>query len=154
MEEGLARFADNLRAAGPQRSFFYCSGRSSNEAGFLLQLFARQFGSNFVHNCSFYCHQASGVGLSQTFGAGPATVTLDDVEKADFFMLLGGNPASNHPRLMRSLMLIRRRGGQVVIVNPLREVGLVNFRVPSDWRSLFFGSAIASQYVQPHIGGD
>jgi len=68
--------------------------------------------------------------------------------------LIGGNPASNHPRLMRSLMSLRRRGGHVIVINPAREVGLVNFRVPSDPRSLMFGTAIASEYVQPHIGGD
>src|SRR5262249_45287771 len=79
-DEALARVADQLRQAGPGQSFFYCSGRSSNEAGFLLQLFARLFGTNYVNNCSFYCHQASGVGLSAALGTGTATVTLDDVE--------------------------------------------------------------------------
>lgn len=143
-----------LAAAGPGRTFFYASGRASNEAGFLLQLLARLFGTNFVNNCSYYCHQASGVGLSQALGTATATVTLDDVDQADAVMLLGGNPASNHPRLMRSLMALRRRGGQVIVVNPVREVGLVRFNVPSDWRSLLFGSEIASRYVQPHIGGD
>src|SRR5262249_39272830 len=97
---------------------------------------------------------ASGVGLNQALGTGTATVTLDDVDKADLFFLIGGNPASNHPRLMRSLMLLRRRGGNVIVVNPVKEVGLVNFSVPSDVRSLLFGSKIASQYLQPHIGGD
>src|SRR5207302_6527761 len=76
------------------------------------------------------------------------------VEKADLFVLIGGNPASNHPRLLRTLMQIRRNGGQVVVINPVKEIGLVNFRVPSDVRSLLFGSAIASLYVQPHVGGD
>lgn len=153
-EAALALLAEQLRAAGPERSFFYCSGRSSNEAGFLLQLLARQFSTNYVNNCSYYCHQASGVGLGQALGTGTATVTLEDVDRADCFILLGGNPASNHPRLMRSLAHLRRRRGQVLVVNPVREIGLVNFRVPSDWRSLLFGSAIASFYVQPHIGGD
>jgi molybdopterin-dependent oxidoreductase alpha subunit len=153
-EDALRRIADQLKLAGPTRTFFYASGRSSNEAGFLLQLFARLFGTNYVNNCSYYCHQASGVGLSASLGTGTATVSLDDLEHADFVMLIGGNPASNHPRLIRSLMQVRRQGGQVVVVNPVKELGLVNFRVPSDVRSMLFGSDIASLYVQPHIGGD
>ena len=76
------------------------------------------------------------------------------MEHADLFFLIGGNPASNHPRLMSTLMALRRRGGHVIVVNPVKEIGLVNFRVPSDIRSLIFGSRIASLYVQPHIGGD
>jgi molybdopterin-dependent oxidoreductase alpha subunit len=153
-ETAFDRIATQLKSSGPQHTFFYASGRSSNEAGFVLQLFARLFGTNFVNNCSYYCHQASGVGLSESLGTATATVTLEDVEHADLFFLIGGNPASNHPRLMRTLMTIRRRGGHVIVINPVKEVGLVNFAVPSDWRSLVFGSQIASLYVQPHIGGD
>ncbi len=150
----LTRVVAQLRQTAPDENFFYCSGRSSNEAGFVLQLLARLYGTNYVNNCSFYCHQASGVGLTQALGTSTATVTLDDVEHADLFFLIGGNPASNHPRLMRSLMNLRRRGGNVIVVNPLKEIGLVNFSVPSDAWSLLFGSKIASLYVQPHIGGD
>lgn len=153
-DDALRRVVAQLQKSGPDRTFFYASGRSSNEAGFLLQLFARLFGTNFVNNCSYYCHQASGVGLSAALGTGTATVELQDVENADLFVLLGGNPASNHPRLMRTLLGIRRRKGHVVVINPVKEVGLVNFSVPSDIRSLLFGSKIASLYVQPHIGGD
>ena len=153
-DEALTRLADRLKRQQPDESFFYASGRSSNEAGFLLQLFARLYGTNYVNNCSFYCHQASGVGLTTSLGTGTATVTLEDVEHADLFFLIGGNPASNHPRLLRTLMQIRRNGGEVIVINPLKEVGLVNFRVPSDVRSMLFGSKIASLYVQPHIGGD
>ncbi|MBL8796476.1 MAG: molybdopterin-dependent oxidoreductase, partial [Planctomycetia bacterium] len=153
-ETALGRIARQLRGQRPEQHFFYCSGRSSNEAGFLLQLFSRLYGTNFVNNCSYYCHQASGVALNDALGTSTSTVTLEDVENADLFFLIGGNPASNHPRLMRSLMTVRRRGGKVVVINPVKEVGLVNFSVPSDIRSLFFGSEIASLYVQPHIGGD
>lgn len=153
-DEALERLAVKLKASGPDRSFFYASGRSSNEAGFLLQLLARLFGTNYVNNCSYYCHQASGVGLSSSLGTSTATVQLEDVERADLYILIGGNPASNHPRLLRSLMQVRRRGGNVIVINPVKEVGLVNFRVPSDPWSLVFGTKIASVYVQPHIGGD
>src|SRR5690606_28254223 len=120
----------------------------------LLQLFARLYGTNNVNNCSYYCHQASGVGLSSTVGSGTATIVLDDFATADLVFLIGGNPARNHPRLMRTLMEVRRRGGEVIVINPIVETGLVNFRVPSDVRSLLFGTRIASLYVQPHIGGD
>jgi molybdopterin-dependent oxidoreductase alpha subunit len=153
-DEAIQKLAGRLQAAGPQRSFFYASGRSSNEAGFLLQLLARLFGTNYVNNCSYYCHQASGVGLGSSIGTGTGTVRLEDLHHTDLYVLIGANPASNHPRLLRTLMEIRRRGGQVVVINPAKELGLVNFRVPSDVRSLLFGSEIASLYLQPHIGGD
>jgi molybdopterin-dependent oxidoreductase alpha subunit len=152
--EALGRIAAKLRQSAPAETFFYFSGRSSNEAGFLLQLFARLYGTNHVNNCSFYCHQASGVGLASVIGTGAGTVKLDDMEQSDFVMLIGGNPASNHPRMMRTLMMVRRKGGKVVVVNPIVETGLVNFSVPSDPWALFFGAEIASTYVQPHVGGD
>jgi molybdopterin-dependent oxidoreductase alpha subunit len=153
-DEAIGRVAAKLKGSRPEEAFFYASGRSSNEAGFLLQLFARVYGTNHVNNCSYYCHQASGVGLGESLGTGTATVSLEDVEKADLFVLIGGNPASNHPRLMSTLMRLRRRGGRVVVINPVREAGLVNFRVPSDVKSMLVGSEIASTYVQPTIGGD
>src|SRR4051812_16901499 len=153
-KEALERIAAKLRATAPDETFWYFSGRSSNEAGFLLQLFARLYGTNNVNNCSFYCHQASGVGLASVTGSGTATIELEDLEHADCVFVIGGNPASNHPRLMRTLLHVRRRGGQVIAVNPIVETGLVRFNVPSDFKSLLFGSRIATLYVQPHIGGD
>ncbi|MEX0795325.1 MAG: FdhF/YdeP family oxidoreductase [Acidimicrobiia bacterium] len=156
-DEAMTRVGNKLSATEPERSLFYFSGRSSNEAGFLLQLMARMYGTNNVNNCSFYCHQASGVGLSSVTGSGTATVVLEDVESLgaeDVVMIIGANPASNHPRLMTTLMHFKRRGGKVVVVNPLKELGLVRFKVPSNLRSMVFGSAIADEYVQPHIGGD
>lgn len=153
-DDANARIVAKMNKTEPDESFFYFSGRSSNEAGFLLQLFARMYGTNNVNNCSYYCHQASGVGLTTVTGSGTATVVLDDIDGCDLVFLIGGNPASNHPRLMRSLMDVRRRGGIVVVINPLRELGLVRFKVPSDVRSLFFGTEIANEYIQPHIGGD
>lgn len=153
-DEALECIAEQMAATDPRRAFFYASGRSSNEAGFLLQLLARCYGTNHLSNCSYYCHQASGVGLFESIGTGTATVTLEDIEACDLLFLIGGNPASNHPRLMTSLVELRRRGGKVVVVNPIREPGLVEFRVPSRLASLLFGSSIASEYVQPKIGGD
>ena len=153
-DEALERIAARLKQLSPEQTFWYFSGRSSNEAGFLLQLFARLYGTNNVNNCSFYCHQASGVGLTSVTGSGTATVVLEDLDHTDQMWVIGGNPASNHPRLMTTLMHVRRRGGQVIVINPVRETGLVRFRVPSDARSMLFGTEIASQYIQPHVGGD
>jgi len=153
-EDAFRRITGKLLGIPADESFWYFSGRSSNEAGFLLQLFARLYGTNNVNNCSYYCHQASGVGLQSAVGTGTATLQLEDVEHADCVFVIGGNPASNHPRLMTTLKNVRRRGGDVIVINPVIETGLVNFRVPSDPWSLLFGTKIATLYVQPHIGGD
>jgi len=153
-EEALDRSGDALRRAGPDRSFFYSSGRASNEAAFLLQVVGRAFGTNNIHNCSFYCHAASSVALKEIYGSATASVTLADLDHADLAVVVGANPASNHPRLISKLVQMRRRGGRVLVINPLRELGLERFRVPSDWRSFLFGSEIASLYLQPHIGSD
>jgi molybdopterin-dependent oxidoreductase alpha subunit len=153
-DEAMAIWANALHATDPTRAAFYASGRSSNEAAFLLQSFARLYGTNNVMNCSYYCHQASGVGLKMTFGTGTATIELEDIAKSDLVVLLGANPASNHPRLMTQLADLRKRGGKVIVVNPIRERGLENFHVPSQMGSLFFGSKIASLYIQPLAGGD
>lgn len=153
-KDALSRIEGCFKAISPDQSFWYFSGRSSNEAGFLLQLVARLYGTNHVNNCSYYCHQASGVGLNKSLGTGTATVTLEDVEHCDLIFVIGGNPASNHPRLLTSLTHLRRRGGKVVLINPVRELGMVKFRIPSDIRSLFFDAKIATHYYQPHIGGD
>jgi molybdopterin-dependent oxidoreductase alpha subunit len=153
-DEALDDIAARLRALAPDEVTFYSSGRASNEAAFLLNCVARAFGTNNVHNCSFYCHQASGVALSRAIGSGTATVTLDDLEHADFAFVAGANPSSNHPRLITQLVELRKRGGRVVIMNPVREVGLERYRIPSRPLSLLFGSKINDLYLQPRIGGD
>ncbi|MDP1930825.1 MAG: FdhF/YdeP family oxidoreductase [Gammaproteobacteria bacterium] len=147
--------AERLRATDPERSFFYSSGRSSNEAAFILQLFARLYGSNHINNCSYYCHQASGVGLQASIGTGTATIQYKDLEHADTIFVIGANPASNHPRFVKVLIECRRRGGQVIVINPAKEPGLLRFASPSNFRSMIAGGAqIASLYIQPHVGGD
>lgn len=154
-EAALDLAAARLKSAVPDRVFFYSSGRSSNEAGFLFQLFARALGTNNVNNCSYYCHQASGVALGETIGVGTSTVELADLTHCDFILVIGANPASNHPRFIHKLKACRDRGGEVVIVNPAREPGLVRFALPKDPVSLLSGgSDIASDYLQPRIGGD
>ena len=128
-DEALNRVAADLGATPPDQSFFYASGRSSNEAAFLLQMLARAYGTRNIHNCSSYCHQASGVALTRMLGSGTATVTLDDLDRTDLAILVGANPASNHPRLIVKLVELRRRGGSVIVINPLRELGLQRFRI-------------------------
>jgi len=152
--DAFDRISQKLKQLTADQTFWYFSGRSSNEAGFLLQLLARLYGTNNVNNCSFYCHQASGVGLQSTLGTSTATVVLDDLDDCDTIFVIGGNPPSNHPRLMTTLMHLRRRGGRIVVINPMRELGLIKFKVPSDPISMLLGTKIATHYYQPHIGGD
>lgn len=153
-DEALSRTAEAFKASKPEETFVYASGRASNEAAFLLGLVARAYGTANVHNCSFYCHQASGVALSQIYGSGTSSLVLEDLGKADLAFVIGANPASNHPRLITQLVELRKRGGTVIVVNPLKELGLVRFRVPSLPLSMLFGSKISDLYLQPKIGGD
>jgi molybdopterin-dependent oxidoreductase alpha subunit len=153
-DEALHLAGERLRQTPPDETFFYASGRSSNEAAFLFQLAARAYGTANIHNCSYYCHAASGVALSQVYGSGTASVVLEDLEKADLALVIGANPASNHPRLITQLVKLRRRGGRVLVINPLRELGLERFRIPSDLRSMLLGSTVSDLYLQPHVGAD
>lgn len=154
-QQAIELAGDRIAATAPDRSFFYSSGRSSNEAGFVFQLLARMYGTNNVSNCSYYCHQATGVGLSTTIGTGTATVELADLQMCDLIFIIGANPSSNHPRLIHQLKQIRERGGHVIVVNPAKEPGLVKFAVPKSPRSILRGGTdIASIYLQPRIGGD
>lgn len=153
-DQALERTSRAFRQADPDQVFFYSSGRASNESAYLMMLVARAYGTTNINNCSFYCHQASGVALAQVYGSGTASITLEDLQMADFALVAGANPASNHPRLITQLVDLRGRGGKVISVNPLKELGLVRFRVPSRAKSLLFGSKVSDLYLQPHIGGD
>lgn len=153
-DDALDRTARALRAASRDQVFFYGSGRSSNEAAFLMQMLARAYGTANINNCSYYCHQASGVALGRLVGSGTSTIVLDDLDKADLALVAGANPASNHPRLIVKLIELRRRGGTVIVVNPIKELGLVRFRVPSSLILLGLGSDVSDIYLQPHIGSD
>ena len=151
----LSHAVQRFSVTKPERSFFYSSGRSSNEAGFLLQLMARLYGTNNVSNCSYYCHQATGEALATTVGTGTSTVELDDISHCDVFFLIGANPASNHPRLLHKLIELRRRGGSVIVINPMKEAGLVRFAAPKMVSSMLKGGdEVASFYLQPRIGTD
>ena len=153
-DEAFGLAGDSLSGTDPARTFFYMSGRSSNEAAFLTQLVARAYGTSNIHNCSFYCHNASSVALSQVCGTSTSSVELSDLGSTDLAVVVGANPASNHPRLITSLIKLRKRGGKVIVINPMSELGLKRFRLPSDVRSLTAGSTVSDIYVQPRVGGD
>jgi molybdopterin-dependent oxidoreductase alpha subunit len=139
-----------------QRIASYSSGRSSNEAAFLLQLMVRAIGSNNLADCSDLCHAASTVGLKQMFGCGTSMVSLASLKQTDCLVLIGSNAPANHPRLLNELIKLRDRGGKVIIINPTIEVGLVKFASPAfPIRSMLAGgSAISSLYLQPIPGSD
>lgn len=139
----------------PHRVASYSSGRSSNEAAYLLQLMMRSLGSNNLADCSDLCHAPSTVGLKQMFGSSTSMVSLESLQKSDCVVLIGSNAAYNHPRLMNELIQLRDRGGKVIVINPLVEIGLVKFGSPAfPVKSLFTGSDIASLYLQPIPGSD
>jgi molybdopterin-dependent oxidoreductase alpha subunit len=139
----------------PERVASYSSGRSSNEAAFLLQLMMRALGSNNLADCSDLCHAASTVGLRDVFGSSTSMVSLEDLHHSDCVVLIGSNAPANHPRLLNELIQVRERGGSVLVINPVREVGLVKFASPAfPIKSLFTGSEIASLYLQPIPGSD
>ncbi len=133
----------------------YSSGRSSNEAAFLLQLMMRSIGSNHLADCSDLCHIPSTIGLRKMFGSGTSMVSLESLRQADCVVLIGSNAPANHPRLMNELIALRDRGGRVLVINPIIEVGLVKFASPAHpLTSLLTGSKIASLYLQPIPGSD
>jgi molybdopterin-dependent oxidoreductase alpha subunit len=139
----------------PERVASYSSGRSSNEAAFLLQLMMRALGSNHLADCSDLCHSASTIALKQVFGSGTSMVSLEGLKQADCVVLVGSNAPANHPRLMNELIELRERGGKIIVVNPTIEVGLVKFGSPAfPVKSLLQGSEIASLYLQPIPGSD
>ncbi|MER7083128.1 oxidoreductase alpha (molybdopterin) subunit [Saccharopolyspora kobensis] len=139
----------------PDEALFYTSGRLNNEAAFLLQLFARAFGTNNLPDCSNMCHESSGSAMQETLGVGKGTVSLDDIHQADLVFVVGQNPGTNHPRMLSALEETKRNGGQVVAVNPLPEAGLFRFKNPQKVRGVIGrGTAIADQFLQIRPGGD
>ena len=139
----------------PNESAFYTSGRTSNEAAFLYQLFVRMFGTNNLPDCSNMCHESSGVALSKTVGIGKGSVTLDDLYKAELILIFGQNPATNHPRMLSCLEEAKQNGAKVVSINPMKEVGLVRFKNPQNLRGVFAnGTEISDLYLQLRINED
>ncbi|MGV7030376.1 FdhF/YdeP family oxidoreductase [Methylobacterium symbioticum] len=156
-DEAFAEIGATLRSLDhPDQAEFYTSGRASNEAAYLYQLFARLYGTNNFPDCSNMCHEASGIALTQAIGIGKGTVSLEDFEKADAVFVVGQNPGTNHPRMLGDLRRAAERGARVVVLNPVRERGLERFADPQNTVEMLRGASrpIASHYLQPRLGGD
>ncbi|KYF97157.1 hypothetical protein BE18_30910, partial [Sorangium cellulosum] len=155
-DEALELVASSLRALGsPDEAVFYTSGRTSNEAAFLYQLFVREYGTNNLPDCSNMCHESSGVGLREAIGVGKGTVSLHDFERADAIFVVGQNPGTNHPRMLSTLREARLRGCEIVTVNPLPEVGNERFQHPQHPLDLVgAGVPLSTLFLQVRINGD
>jgi molybdopterin-dependent oxidoreductase alpha subunit len=155
-DDAFARIAAALRALdSPDRALFYTSGRTSNEAAFLYQLFVREFGTNNLPDCSNLCHEASGIALGAQIGSGKGSVLLDDFTHAEAIFIFGQNPGTNHPRMLGELRDAAKRGCRIVVFNPLRERGLERFASPQHAADLLGGGVpIATHYYPLRIGGD
>jgi molybdopterin-dependent oxidoreductase alpha subunit len=156
-DDAFALVARHLNALpDPDRALFYTSGRASNEAAFLYQLFVREFGTNNFPDCSNMCHEPSGSAMRPQIGVGKGTVTLEDFEHADAIFVFGQNPGTNHPRMLGELRAASRRGARIVSFNPLRERGLERFADPqSTLEMATLGSTpISTHYFQLRVGGD
>lgn len=155
-EESFRLISKNIKDSdNPDKSVFYTSGRTSNEAAFLYQLFARTLGTNNMPDCSNMCHESSGRALSESIGIGKGTVTLEDFNHADLILVIGQNPGTNHPRMLTALRDAKRNGARIIHVNPLPETGLTRFKHPQDYMSLSLGSeSLADIHLQVNVGGD
>jgi molybdopterin-dependent oxidoreductase alpha subunit len=139
----------------PDQATFYTSGRTSNEAAFLYQLFVRAFGTNNLPDCSNMCHESTGVAMGETIGVGKSAITYADFAKADLIIIMGQNPGTCHPRMLTALEEAKEAGAEIVAVNPLPEAGLINFRNPQRPRGLVGrGTDLADQFLQIRLAGD
>jgi len=155
-DEAFSRIGALLRALDPDAVEFYTSGRTSNEAAFLYQVFAREYGTNNFPDCSNMCHEATSVGLPTSIGIGKGTVSLEDFDHCELIIAMGHNPGTNHPRMMGTLNEVARRGAPIIAINPLRELALERFADPQDPLEMatLGATEIASTYLQPKVGGD
>jgi molybdopterin-dependent oxidoreductase alpha subunit len=155
-DEAFRLIAAELRGlASPDEAIFYTSGRTSNEAAFLYQLFVRQFGTNNLPDCSNMCHESSGAALAPTIGIGKGTVKLDDFDRAQVIVILGQNPGTNHPRMLLALQRAKRKGCKIIAINPLPEAGLMRFKNPQEVAGLLgAGTQLADLFLPVRINGD
>ncbi|WP_435610734.1 FdhF/YdeP family oxidoreductase [Streptomyces sp. C10-9-1] len=154
-DRAFALIAEELRGLdSPDEALFYTSGRTSNEAAFLLQLFAREFGTNNLPDCSNMCHESSGSALTETLGVGKGSVTLEDLHRAELIIVAGQNPGTNHPRMLSALEKAKAGGARIISVNPLPEAGLERFRNPQSPLGAVRGVALTDLFLQIRIGGD
>jgi molybdopterin-dependent oxidoreductase alpha subunit len=162
-QEAFATIAGELKSlASPDEAVFYTSGRTSNEAAFLYQLFVRQYGTNNLPDCSNMCHESSGVALSEVIGVGKGTVTLEDFDHAEAIVVIGQNPGTCHPRMLSALERAVRNGCRIVSINPLKEAGLNRFKQPQELmnpltapRIVFGGGTeLACLHLPVRVNGD
>ena len=155
-DQAFGIIANKLRSLpDPNQAAFYTSGRTSNEAAFLYQLFIRAYGTNNLPDCSNMCHESSGWAMGQTIGVGKATVSYDDFAKADLIIVMGQNPGTNHPRMLTALEEAKEAGCKIVAVNPLPEAGLMRYKNPQKVKGIIGrGTDLADQFLQVRIGGD
>ncbi|MEU2058718.1 FdhF/YdeP family oxidoreductase [Streptomyces sp. NPDC013455] len=147
--------AEEIAALGSaDEAVFYTSGRTSNEAAFLYQLFARELGTNNLPDCSNMCHESSGSALGETIGIGKGSVLLEDLHQADLIIVAGQNPGTNHPRMLSALEKAKANGAKIISVNPLPEAGLERFKNPQTPQGLIKGAALTDLFLQIRIGGD
>jgi len=148
--------------ASPDEAAFYTSGKVPNEPAFLFQLFAKQFGTNNLPDCSNMCHESSGAALSPTLGLGKGSVTLNDIHEAEVILIIGQNPGTNHPRMLSALQKAKKNGAKIISVNPLIEAGLNHFKNPQDFMNpvkalgvlLGDGTTITDLFLQVRVDGD
>jgi molybdopterin-dependent oxidoreductase alpha subunit len=155
-EQAFETIGDELnKLPSPNEAIFYTSGRTSNEAAYLYQLFSKVYGTNNLPDCSNMCHESSGVGLSESIGIGKGSVTLKDFDHADTILIIGQNPGTNHPRMLTTLAEAAERGARVISINPLFETGLMHFKHPQHpWKWLGKGSKVAALHVPIRVNGD
>ncbi|RKT04119.1 molybdopterin-dependent oxidoreductase alpha subunit [Streptomyces sp. 3211.6] len=147
--------AEELGAlSSPDEAVFYTSGRTSNEAAFLFQLFAREFGTNNLPDCSNMCHESSGSALGETIGIGKGSVSLEDLHQADLIIVAGQNPGTNHPRMLSALEKAKNAGAKIISVNPLPEAGMERFKNPQTPLGMLKGTPLNDLFLQIRIGGD
>jgi molybdopterin-dependent oxidoreductase alpha subunit len=149
----IARHLNTL--ASPDEAAFYTSGRTSNEASFLYQLFVREYGTNNMPDCSNMCHESTSVALAESIGIGKGTVTLNDFYDTDVIIIIGQNPGTNHPRMLTALEKAKKNGSKIIAVNPLHEAGLTAFKNPQTVKGILgISTALADLYLQVKINGD
>jgi len=156
-DEAFELIANKLNAlSSVDQAEFYTSGRASNEASYLYQLFGRLFGTNNFPDCSNMCHEASGIALKKSIGVGKGTVVLDDFYEASTIFVYGQNPGTNHPRMMNSLRKAAKNGCKIVSINNLREVALEKFASPQKPLELLGNQSvdISHLYLTPKLGSD
>ena len=155
-EEAFSKIANHLnKLKSPDEAIFYTSGRTSNEAAFLYQLFVREYGTNNMPDCSNMCHESSGVALTDTLGIGKGSVKLEDFYETEVILILGQNPGTNHPRMLSALKKAKENGATIISINPIIETGLLNFNNPQEIKgALGIRSKLTDLYLQVKINGD